>query len=129
MRALKNGARSVGARQLEMEVTSSLHMLHTQPADPDGGPVTNGISVYWWTQRMMVATKLGAHSTNNVLTEQVNGAMWPSPKLMPAFNLRMNQALPYVNGVDVTDRTDVQVVQLGNFDSNQSLLQISVLLF
>ena len=34
--------------------------------DPDGGPVTNGLSVYWWTGGG--ANKLGAHSTNNVLT-------------------------------------------------------------
>src|SRR4029079_5075252 len=32
--------------------------------DPDGGPVTNGLSVYWWVNNG--ASRLGVHSNNNV---------------------------------------------------------------
>ena len=41
---------------------------HTS-TDPDGGPVTNGISAYWWTAGG--TNKIGVHSNNNVLSTGV----------------------------------------------------------
>jgi hypothetical protein len=70
--------------------------------DPDGGPVTNGISVYWWTNGG--SNKLGAHSTNNVLTT----GQWSHVAITyDASQPQNNRFTIYVNGVDVTDRTDV----------------------
>jgi len=74
---------------------------HTS-TDPDGGPVTNGISAYWWTSGG--TNKLGVHSTNNVLTL----GQWSHVTL--TYNASQPQASRftiYVNGVDVTDRSDI----------------------
>ena len=68
--------------------------------DPDGGPVTNGISVYWWTGN----NRLGAHSSNNVLTA---GAWSYVAVTYDAAQPQNNRFSIYVNGVDVTVRTDV----------------------
>ena len=69
--------------------------------DPDGGPVTNGISVYWWNSNTV---KLGAHSSNNVLTAGV----WSHVAVVyDASQPQNNRFTIYVNGVDVTVRTDV----------------------
>ncbi len=74
---------------------------HTS-TDPDGGPVTNGISVYWWTSGG--ANKLGIHTTNNVLTAGV----WSHVAVTyDASQAQANRFTIYVNGVDVTDRSDV----------------------
>ncbi len=74
---------------------------HTS-TDPDGGPVTNGISVYWWTSGG--ANKIGAHSSNNVLT----AGQWSYVAVTyDASQPQNNRFSIYVNGVDVTVRTDV----------------------
>ncbi len=74
---------------------------HTS-TDPDGGPVTNGISVYWWANGG--TNKLGAHSNNNVLTAGV----WSHVAITyDASQPQNNRFTIYVNGVDVTVRTDV----------------------
>jgi hypothetical protein len=69
--------------------------------DVDGGPVTNGISVYWWNSNTV---KLGAHSANNVLT----AGTWSYVAVTyDATQPQNNRFTIYVNGVDVTVRTDV----------------------
>ncbi|MBC7947360.1 MAG: DUF4082 domain-containing protein [Chitinophagaceae bacterium] len=71
-------------------------------ADPDGGPVTNGISVYWWGSGG--TNKLGAHSNNNVLT----AGTWSYIAITyDASQPQNNRFTIYVNGVDVTVRGDV----------------------
>jgi Domain of unknown function (DUF4082)/Bacterial Ig-like domain/Concanavalin A-like lectin/glucanases superfamily/Bacterial Ig domain len=70
--------------------------------DADGGPVTQGISVYWWTSNG--TNKLAVHSTNNVLT----AGQWSYVAVTyDASQPQANRITIYVNGVDVTDRTDV----------------------
>jgi hypothetical protein len=74
---------------------------HTS-TDPDGGPVTNGVSAYWWTSGG--TNKLGAHSSNNVLTL----GQWSHIAVTyDASQPQNNRFTIYVNGVDVTVRTDV----------------------
>ncbi len=74
---------------------------HTS-TDPDGGPVTNGISVYWWTSGG--TNKIGTHSSNNVLT----AGQWSYVAVTyDASQPQNNRFTIYVNGTDVTDRTDV----------------------
>ena len=68
--------------------------------DEEAGPVTNGLSVYWYSG----ASKLVLHSNNNVL---VSG-QWNYVTV--TYNAAVAQPLRftvYVNGVDVTDRSDV----------------------
>ena len=70
--------------------------------DADAGPVTNGVSVYWWTNNG--SNKLVAHSTNNVLT----AGQWSH--ITVTYNASVAQASRftiYVNGVDVTNRNDI----------------------
>ncbi len=70
--------------------------------DPDGGPVTNGISVYWWTNGG--SNKIGVHSSNNVLT----AGQWSYVAVTyDASQPQNNRFTIYVNGTDVTVRTDV----------------------
>jgi hypothetical protein len=70
--------------------------------DADGGPVTNGISVYWWTNGG--ANKVGVHSSNNVLT----AGQWSHVAVTyDATQPQNNRFSIFVNGVDVTVRTDV----------------------
>jgi hypothetical protein len=70
--------------------------------DPDGGPVTNGISVYWWNSGG--TNKIGAHSNNNVLT----AGQWSYVTVTyDASQPQNNRFTIYVNGADVTVRTDV----------------------
>ncbi|HEY6503024.1 MAG TPA: Ig-like domain-containing protein [Chitinophagaceae bacterium] len=74
---------------------------HTS-GDPDGGPVTNGVSAYWWTNGG--SNKIGAHSSNNVLT----AGQWSHIAVTyDAGQPQNNRFTIYVNGVDVTVRTDV----------------------
>ena len=76
---------------------------HTS-TDPDGGPVTNGVSVYWWSSN---STRLGAHSLNNVLTIGV----WSHIAITyDASQPQNNRFTIYVNGIDVTVRNDVSSV-------------------
>jgi hypothetical protein len=68
--------------------------------DLDGGPVTNGISVYWWTGN----NRLGAHSSDNVLTL----GQWSYVAVTyDGSQPQTNRFSIYVNGIDVTVRTDV----------------------
>lgn len=70
--------------------------------DVDGGPVTNGISVYWWVNGG--ASKLGVHSNDNVLTLN----QWSYVAVTyNASQPQNNRFTIYVNGVDVTARSDV----------------------
>jgi hypothetical protein len=74
---------------------------HTS-TDPDGGPVTNGISAYWWANGG--TNKLGVHSNNNVLT----AGQWSYVAVTyDASQAQNNRFTIYVNGVDVTARADV----------------------
>ncbi len=74
---------------------------HTS-TDPDGGPVTNGVSAYWWTSGG--TNKIGAHSANNVLT----AGQWSHIAVTyNASQPQNNRFTIYVNGVDVTVRTDM----------------------
>ncbi len=74
---------------------------HTS-TDPDGGPVTNGVSVYWWNTNG--SDKLGTHSTNNVLTL----GQWSYIAVTyDASKAQASRFSIYVNGVDVTDRSDI----------------------
>ncbi|MBL7742965.1 MAG: DUF4082 domain-containing protein [Chitinophagaceae bacterium] len=74
---------------------------HTS-TDPDGGPVTNGISVYWWANGG--SNKLGAHSNNNVLT----AGQWSHVAITYNGTLAQNSRFTiYVNGVNVTATSDV----------------------
>ncbi|MDP4263600.1 MAG: DUF4082 domain-containing protein [Bacteroidota bacterium] len=74
---------------------------HTS-TDPDGGPVTNGVSVYWWTSGG--TNKIGAHSSDNVLTL----GQWSHIAVTyDASQPQNNRFTIYVNGVDVTVRTDI----------------------
>ena len=74
---------------------------HTS-TDPDGGPVTNGVSAYWWTSGG--TNKIGAHSANNVLT---TGQWSHIAVTYNASQPQNNRFTIYVNGVDVTVRTDM----------------------
>ena len=70
--------------------------------DPDGGPVTNGVSAYWWTSGG--THKLGVHSSNNVLT----AGQWSYVAVTyDGTQPQNNRFTIYVNGIDVTVRTDV----------------------
>lgn len=72
----------------------------TTQTDGGGGPVTNGVSVYWASG----ASKLALHSNNNVLTV----GQWNHITI--TYNAAVAQASRftiYVNGVDVTNRTAV----------------------
>ncbi len=67
---------------------------------PKQGPVTNGVSVYWYNG----SNKLVIHSNNNVLTAGQWSYIAVTYNASVAQNLRFTI---YVNGVDVTNRTDV----------------------
>jgi hypothetical protein len=72
---------------------------HTS-TDAEAGPVTNGISVYWYSG----TNKLVVHSNNNVLTAGV----WSNVAVTyDASVAQANRFTIYVNGIDVTNRTDV----------------------
>ncbi len=77
---------------------------HTS-TDPDGGPVTNGISVYWWVNGG--GAKVGVHSNNNVLT----AGQWSHVAVTYNGSQPQNNRFTiYVNGVDVTARNDIASV-------------------
>src|SRR5262249_52543758 len=70
--------------------------------DAEAGPVTNGISIYWWTSNG--TNKVVLHSNNNVLT----AGQWSYVTI--TYNASVAQSSRftiYVNGTDVTNRTDV----------------------
>lgn len=72
---------------------------HTS-SDGEAGPVTNGVSAYWYNGN----NKIVLHSNNNVLT----AGQWAHITI--TYNASLAQASRlaiYVNGVDVTNRTDV----------------------
>jgi hypothetical protein len=70
--------------------------------ESDGGPVTNGVSVHWWVNNG--AAKLSVHSSSNVLT---SGQWSHIAVTYNAGQSQNNRFTIYVNGTDVTDRTDV----------------------
>jgi glutamine amidotransferase PdxT len=72
---------------------------HTS-TDAEAGPVTNGVSVYWYSG----TSKLVIHSNNNVLT----AGQWSYITVTyDASQTQANRFTIYINGVDVTNRTDV----------------------
>jgi hypothetical protein len=72
---------------------------HTS-TDAEAGPVTNGISVYWYSG----SNKLVLHSNNNVLTAGV----WSYITVTyDASQAQASRFTIYVNGTDVTNRSDV----------------------
>ena len=72
---------------------------HTS-TDPEAGPVTNGVSLYWYSG----TNKIVLHSNNNVLTT----GTWSHIAVTYNGSLaQANRFTIYVNGVDVTNRTDV----------------------
>src|SRR4029079_6613014 len=68
--------------------------------DAEAGPVTNGISVYWYSS----GSKLVLHSNNNVLTAGTWGFVTIT---YDASQAQANRFTIYVNGTDVTNRSDV----------------------
>lgn len=70
--------------------------------DADAGPVTNGVSVFWWTNGG--TNKLVAHTTNNVLATNTWAYVTVTYNASVAQNSRFTI---YVNGVDVTNRNDI----------------------
>jgi hypothetical protein len=70
--------------------------------DADAGPVTNGLSVFWWTNGG--ANKLVVHTNNNVFTTNTWSYVTVTYNASVAQNSRFSI---YVNGVDVTNRADV----------------------
>lgn len=81
--------------------TSNFFYLYAHSStDEEAGPVTNGVSVYWLSN----GTRLVTHSNNNVLT----AGQWSNITI--TYNGSLSQPSRftiYVNGVDVTNRTDV----------------------
>jgi hypothetical protein len=72
---------------------------HTS-SDGEAGPVTNGISVYWYSG----TNKLVIHSNNNVLT----AGQWSYVAVTyDAAQAQSSRFTIYVNGTDVTNRADV----------------------
>lgn len=72
---------------------------HTS-GDAEAGPVTNGVSVYWYSG----TSKLVIHSNNNVLT----AGQWSYVAVTyDAAQTQTNRFTIYVNGTDVTNRADV----------------------
>ena len=83
-----------------LSTSSFFYFYAHSSADPEAGPVTNGISVYWYSG----SSKLVLHSNNNVLTT----GTWSYVTV--TYNASVAQASRftiYVNGADVTNRTDV----------------------
>ncbi len=68
--------------------------------DAEAGPVTNGVSVYWYSG----GSKLVLHSNNNVLTA---GTWSYITVTYDASQAQANRFTIYVNGADVTNRSDV----------------------
>jgi hypothetical protein len=72
---------------------------HTS-ADAEAGPVTNGISVYWYSG----SNKIVLHSNNNVLTT----GTWSNVTITyDASQAQASRFTIYINGTDVTNRSDV----------------------
>src|SRR5205809_876795 len=72
---------------------------HTS-TDGEAGPVTNGISVYWYSG----SSNLVLHSNNNVLT----AGTWSYVTVTyDASKTQASRFTIYVNGADVTNRSDV----------------------
>ena len=78
-------------------------IIHAQTStDTTGGPVTAGVSVLWVNNGG--TNRIGIHSTNNVL---VAGTWAHITVTYDASKAQASRVTIYVNGVDVTDRTDV----------------------
>ena len=88
-----------------IDVNTFFYFYAHTTSDPDGGPVTSGISVYWWANGG--SNKLGAHSSNNALTLN----QWSYVTVTyDGTQPQNNRFSIFVNGVDVTVRTDVSSV-------------------
>lgn len=81
--------------------TSFFYFYAHTSNDNEAGPVTNGISVYWYNSG---SNKLVLHSNNNVLT----AGTWSHVTITYNGGVAQNSRFTiYVNGTDVTNRTDV----------------------
>src|SRR5215831_12086276 len=83
-----------------VDMSTFFYFYAHSSTDPEAGPVTNGISVYWYSS----GGKLVLHSNNNVLT----AGTWSY--ITVTYDASQSQASRftiYVNGTDVTNRSDV----------------------
>jgi hypothetical protein len=85
-----------------IDVNNFFYFYAHSSTDAEAGPVTNGISLYWWTGGG--TNKVVMHSNNNVLT----AGQWSHVTITYNGSLAQNSRFTiYVNGTDVTNRTDV----------------------
>jgi Concanavalin A-like lectin/glucanases superfamily/Bacterial Ig domain len=85
-----------------IDVNNFFYFYAHSSTDADAGPVTNGISVYWWTNGG--TNKVVLHSNNNVLT----AGQWSYITITYNASVAQNSRFSiYVNGTDVTNKTDV----------------------
>ena len=83
-----------------VDVNNFFYFYTHSSNDPEAGPVTNGVSVYWYSG----SGKLVLHSNNNVLT----AGQWAYVTVTYDGSLAQNSRFTiFVNGTDVTNRTDV----------------------
>jgi glucose/arabinose dehydrogenase len=83
-----------------IDVNNYFYYYAHSSSDAEAGPVTNGVSVYWYNG----TNKLVIHSNNNVLT----AGQWSHIAITYQGSLaQASRFTIYVNGVDVTNRTDV----------------------
>ena len=83
-----------------VSATNFFYFYAHSSTDVEAGPVTNGISVYWYSG----SSKLVIHSNNNVLT---TGTWSYIAVTYDASQTQANRFTIYVNGADVTNRSDV----------------------
>ncbi|HET6993549.1 MAG TPA: Ig-like domain-containing protein, partial [Chitinophagaceae bacterium] len=84
-----------------IDVNNYFYFYAHSTTDDEAGPVTNGVSVYWYngTNRLVV------HSNDNVLS----AGNWSDITVTYNGSLaQANRFTIYVNGTDVTNRGDVQ---------------------
>ncbi len=83
-----------------LNATNFFYFYAHTSSDAEAGPVTNGITVYWYSG----SSKLVLHSNNNVLTA---GAWSYITVTYDASKTQASRFTIYVNGNDVTNRSDV----------------------
>jgi hypothetical protein len=83
-----------------LNTTNFFYFYAHTSTDGEAGPVTNGISVYWYSG----SSNLVVHSNNNVLTA---GAWSYITVTYDASKSQASRFTIYVNGADVTNRSDI----------------------
>lgn len=86
-----------------LDASNYFYFYAHSTTDEEAGPVTNGISVYWTSG----SNKLVVHSNNNVLT---TGTWSYITITYDGGQAQVNRFTIYVNGTDVTNRTDIESV-------------------